>query len=237
VSAPTLTAGPNLLFSGTTGTATFTISNALNCTSGNSAFIGVQPCIDGGTNTITGVTLGGVSMVAVGTQARNVGGKVNSQFFKLVGHSLSGQQTLVISVDGANGYAASAISWEYGAGSDVDQHVETNGTGTTVSATLTSVAANCAILSVMSTQFCANESAAAGSGYTNLDPTNANCIHQGEYLADSGSSGNKVVDYVGCDLDFGLASVSIAAGGGGGAASTPGATWQQQGGMGVRIAI
>lgn len=206
------TAGPTVWANGSTGQSSYSISSALTCTSGNSAFIGFCVCIDPST-VISSVTLGGVAMTIVKNERVTTGGSTGTHavLCKLTGHSLSGAKTLVVSMSGGNMYGISGVSFEYsGATAPVeDISNSANSTGTTQQIVLTGVAANAAIISVLATQFCVNEAVANGASYTLADIVNENILHLAEYTDNAGAAGNKTVDYIGCDLLFGIAAMSI----------------------------
>lgn len=208
--ALTRTAGPTNPNSSASSQSTYTITSAITCTAGNSVFICPIVVIDPGTTvTITGATLGGVTMTASGAQIRNVACKSNLQWFSLVGHSLTGAQTLVVTLGGAEGFGCSAVAFEYSGSVPpfVDKFAYAQGSGPNPSVGLTGVTPHAAVLGAVATQF---SEPSAGSGFTYFDLVNNFVADGSEYVDDIGGTGGAVsVAFTGSDLGFAVAGLSI----------------------------
>lgn len=197
----------------------YTFLAAISCTSGNSVFVAIH--YKRGTNptaAITGVTLGGAAMTAVGSLVENTNIPEASIFYKLEGHGLSGDQSLVVTL-GASADKAAYCAWEYSGTTApvVDVNNGGSGSGANSSITLTGAAANAAVLSMIG---CV-ASPTAGAGYTEHDVPNLDWFTDAEYDDDAGVAGDKSVTWTHASNQWVMSAISVVepAGGGGGGAS------------------
>lgn len=203
------TAGPTLWFNSSTGQNAYTITGAVTATPGNSIFIAFDICIDPITDLVTTVTLGGVAGVQV-EKIASAGNKTTSFIYKWVNHSLSGSQSLIVSISAASAYGISGLSLEYSGTvpPDIDKHNSASGSGPTQQVSLTGAAAHAALITVINSQF-ADPTVGVGIAFTLEAIQNEFVAHQAGYMDDIGSGGAVLVDWASSDLGWAAAAATI----------------------------